>query len=101
MPSTSTPFLSRCSSTRGAAMCSRSLNCRPSRRWDATPILRHGRQFKEREHIAAPRVEEQMHVRIWLMRGGNVILSKREHKVHVEHALIPQHGFLGVRGAAY
>ena len=58
-----------------------------------------GWQFKKRQNIAAPCIEEDMHVRIGLFRGRNFVLGNCKNEVHVQVFLIPLNRLFGVLAA--
>ena len=71
----------------------------PRRRIGIAAHLGLGRQLEEGEHVALSRVEENVHVGIGLLGGGNQILGDGQHEVHAQHFLVPEHGFLRVATA--
>ena len=56
-------------------------------------------QLKERNDVAVPGFEEDVHVRIVLAGRGYVILGKSSGVVHAEHPAVPLDGLLGVFAA--
>lgn len=71
----------------------------PYGRVDIPPHGGLGWQLKKRQNIAAPCIEENMHVRIGFLGGGHFVLSNCKNEVHVEVLLIPLNRLLGVLAA--
>ena len=58
-----------------------------------------GGQFKEGQHIAAPCVQEDMHIGIRLLGGGDFVFGNGQNEVHVQVFLIPLNRLLGILAA--
>jgi hypothetical protein len=68
----------------------------PTRRVRVAAHLRPRRQLEEREHVAVACVHEHVHVRIWFLGRRHFVFGDRQHEVHVQHLLVPEHRFLRV-----
>ena len=52
--------------------------------------------IKKGQHVAATRVQEQVHVGVGRMGGGHLVFGNGQHEAHVQVFHIPLDGFFGV-----
>ena len=60
---------------------------------------RLGGQLEERQNVAAPGIQEDVHVGVGLMRRGHLVFGDGKHEVHFQVLDVPVHGFFGVFAA--
>ena len=61
----------------------------PFRRVRVAPHLGPGRQFEERQHVAVPGIQEQVHVGVGFVGRGHLVLGDGQDEVHVEVLHVP------------
>ena len=71
----------------------------PDRRVGVPPHLRLFRQLEKGQHIAIPRIEENVHVRIIRTGRGHMILGNRELEIHAQRLLVELHRLLRILAA--
>ena len=56
-------------------------------------------QLKESQHVAAARIQEDVHVGVGCFGGRHQVFGNGQHKIHVQVFGVPLDGFFGVFAA--